>query len=195
MNAMSEMQIGLIYAQATNGIIGKNGVMPWHIPEDLAHFRAITQGCPVIMGRKTWESLPERFRPLPGRSNIVITRQQGWQAPGALLAHSLPEALATAAQHAKTGQTLWVMGGAQIYAQALPLAQVVEVTHIEQNFDGDAYAPTLGAEWQPVAERLLTSAQGLALRFVSYRKQLTASEASTPPALHDGGSQHSQAAT
>ena len=88
------MKLHLIFARAANGTIGKDGVMPWHLPEDLAHFKRTTMGCPVIMGRKTWQSLPPRFRPLPGRTNVVVTRQRDWQAEGAKVAHSLPEALA-----------------------------------------------------------------------------------------------------
>jgi dihydrofolate reductase len=112
------MRLHLIYARADNGTIGLNGQMPWHLPEDLAHFRQQTQGCPVIMGRKTWDSLPPRFRPLPGRQNIVITRQPGWSDTGALRAASLPEAVALCAGAA----VVWVIGGAQIYAQAAPYA-------------------------------------------------------------------------
>jgi dihydrofolate reductase len=89
--------IQLIYARAANGVIGKDNTMPWHLPEDMAHFKELTRGCAVIMGRKTWDSLPPRFRPLPGRSNIVVTRQADWQAEPAsdqvLRAASLPEAL------------------------------------------------------------------------------------------------------
>lgn len=162
------MQIALIYAVAANGVIGHQGSMPWHFPEDLAHFRALTSGCPVVMGRKTWDSLPPRFRPLPGRDNIVITRQSDWQAEGATTVHSLEQALQAA--RATQADTVWVMGGAQIYAQALPLADRVEVTHIGQDFAGDAYAPTLGPQWQaqPQTERTVTSAQGIPLRFVRY---------------------------
>ena len=91
------MDIALIYARAANGTIGHHGTMPWHLPEDLAHFRQLTQGAPVLMGRKTWDSLPPRFRPLPGRRNIVITRQRTWQADGAERAASLAQALELAA--------------------------------------------------------------------------------------------------
>ena len=77
------MPLHLIYARAANGVIGKDNRLPWHIPEDMAHFKQLTQGCPVVMGRKTWDSLPARFRPLPGRTNIVVTRQADWQADGA----------------------------------------------------------------------------------------------------------------
>ena len=138
------MEIALIYARAANGTIGKNGTMPWHLPEDLAHFKRLTNGCPVIMGRKTWDSLPARFRPLPGRRNIVITRQPDWHENGVQRASSLLEALQMCEHESGT---VWVMGGAQIYAQALPLAGRVEVTEIAQDFDGDAFVPVLGPEW------------------------------------------------
>lgn len=158
------MPLHLIYARAANGVIGKDNRLPWHIPEDMAHFKQLTQGCPVVMGRKTWDSLPPRFRPLPGRTNIVVTRQADWQADGALRASSLAEALAAC----DAGQTVWVIGGAQIYAQALPLANCVEVTEIEKNFDGDAHAPALGAEWVESAHHHHVSTNGLPFSFVTY---------------------------
>ena len=161
------MHINLIYARAANGVIGKDGVMPWHLPEDLAHFKRLTQGHPVIMGRKTWDSLPPRFRPLPGRTNIVITRQAGWQADSALTAASLDDALRLCGD----AQETWVMGGAQIYALAMPLASRVEVTEIDEDFDGDAFAPPLGPQWHEVARQSHVSASGLKFSFVSYQKQ------------------------
>lgn len=159
------MNLGLIFARARNGVIGKAGGLPWHLPEDLAHFKQVTMGCPVIMGRKTWESLPERFRPLPGRANIVVTRQPNWQAQGATRAASLLEALALC----QGQQQAWVIGGAEIYAQALPLANTAEVTEIEADFEGDALAPRFGPEWQEVARRRQRSASGLDYSFVTYR--------------------------
>ncbi len=165
------MEIALIYARAANGTIGKNGAMPWHLPEDLAHFKRLTSGCPVIMGRKTWDSLPERFRPLPGRRNIVVTRQQDWSQNGVQRAPSLRDALQMC-EHG--GGTAWVMGGAEIYAQALPLADRVEVTEIAQDFDGDAFAPVLGPEWVQTAREDHVGAGGnlgLAFSFVRYLRQ------------------------
>ena len=159
------MPVHLIYARAANGVIGKDGTMPWHLPEDLAHFKQLTLGCPVIMGRKTWDSLPARFRPLPGRSNTVITRQPDWHENGVQRSSSLREALQLHEHH---NSTIWVIGGAQIYAQALPLADCVEVTEIGQDFDGDAYAPTLGPEWKEAAREHHTSASGLPFCFVRY---------------------------
>ena len=163
------MHIALIYARAANGVIGQGGSMPWHLPEDLAHFKALTQGQPVIMGRKTWDSLPSRFRPLPGRSNIVLTRQENWNEMGAQRASNLREALQIAEQ--SNPATVWVIGGAQIYAQALPLAQRVEVTEIAQAFDGDAFAPQLGPEWLETARETHTSAGGLPFAFVRYERR------------------------
>ncbi|HEY9208191.1 dihydrofolate reductase [Acidovorax sp.] len=163
------MEIALIYARAANGVIGKDGTMPWHLPEDLAHFKQLTQGSPVIMGRKTWDSLPPRFRPLPGRSNIVITRQPDWSEIGVQRASKLHEALQIAEQ--SNPATVWVIGGAQIYAQALPLAHRVEVTAIAQRFDGDAYAPELGPEWLETTREEHTSASGLPFAFVRYERR------------------------
>ena len=161
---MSSPRINLIYARAANGVIGKDGVMPWHLPEDLAHFKQLTHGSPVIMGRKTWDSLPTRFRPLPGRSNIVITRQDNWQAEGAQRADSLQHALRLGAP----APELWIIGGAQIYALAEPLADRAEVTEIAQDFAGDALAPVLGARWVQTARQEHVSASGLKFSFVTY---------------------------
>jgi dihydrofolate reductase len=156
-------RIALIYARAANGVIGREGTMPWHLPEDLAHFRQLTQGQPVIMGRKTWDSLPPRFRPLPGRRNIVLTRQSQWQTDKAERADSLSQALAMCAD----APQVWVIGGAQIYAQAEPMACRAEVTEIEQSFEGDAYAPSLGPGWQELARQSAVSQNGLRYSFVS----------------------------
>lgn len=142
--------------------------MPWHLPEDLAHFKRLTQGHPVIMGRKTWDSLPARFRPLPGRANIVVTRQADWNEIGAQRASSLREALSMAEQ---TDSEAWIIGGAQIYAQALPLASRVEVTEIGRDFDGDAHAPQLGPEWQEVARSRHVGSGGLPFSFVTYERR------------------------
>ncbi|SFE01167.1 dihydrofolate reductase [Paracidovorax konjaci] len=164
------MPLQLIYARAANGVIGRDNAMPWHLPEDLAHFKQLTHGGAVVMGRKTWESLPERFRPLPGRTNVVVTRQADWHAHGALRAAGLEEAIALARTHS---DAVWIIGGAQIYAQALPLADAVEVTEIQQDFDGDAHAPTLGPEWQETArtETRPSAHGGLPFAFVSYRRR------------------------
>jgi dihydrofolate reductase len=161
------MSLHLIYARARNGVIGKDGTIPWHLPEDLAHFKRTTLNHPVIMGRRTWDSLPPRFRPLPGRVNLVVTRQADWHENGAQRAASLPDAL----QKCENAAQAWVIGGAQIYAQALPLADEVVVTEIDADFDGDAFAPTLGPEWRETAREPRVAANGLRFAFVRYRSR------------------------
>jgi dihydrofolate reductase len=160
------MELGLVFARARNGVIGKDGSLPWHLPEDLAHFKAVTQGCPVIMGRKTWDSLPPRFRPLPGRRNLVVTRQTGWQAPGAERAGSLEEAIGLASDAPRA----WVIGGAELYRLALAHATLAEITEVDQDFEGDAYAPELGDDWEISARRAMRSAQGIGLSFSTWRR-------------------------
>lgn len=156
-------QLHLIFARAANGVIGHEGALPWHLPEDMAHFKRTTLGCPVIMGRKTWDSLPPKFRPLPGRTNVVITRQADWSVAGALRAASLEEAL-----HLCAGQPhAWVIGGAQIYAQALPLAHTAVVTEIDTLVEGDAFAPTFGPDWRETAREAHVAANGLHYSFVT----------------------------
>jgi dihydrofolate reductase len=158
------MKLGLIYARARNGVIGKDGALPWHLPEDLAHFKQVTLGCPVIMGRKTWDSLPLRFRPLPGRQNIVVTRQPDWAGPGAARASTLAEALALCREHPQ----VWVIGGAEIFAQALPLAHAIEVTEIDADFEGDVVAPAPGGEWKEISREAHVSSNGLHYSFATY---------------------------
>ena len=164
--------IGLIWAQARGGVIGKDGVMPWHLPEDLAHFKRTTLNHPVIMGRKTWDSIPPRFRPLPGRANIVVTRQAHWHAEGAQRAPDLRQAL----QLCENADRIWIIGGAQIYAQALPLADEVVVTEIDADFEGDAFAPALGSEWREVTREERVAANGLRLAFVTRRRSAAAAD-------------------
>jgi dihydrofolate reductase len=163
------MKLKLIYARSANGVIGLNNQMPWHLPEDLAHFKRTTLGCPVLMGRKTWESIPAKFRPLPGRANLVITRQPDWQAEGALVVHSLEEGLSLALAHCPEGKDLWVMGGAEIYAQSVTFADEAVVTEIEAEFEGDAFAPTLNAAWQEVSRESHVATSGLKYSFVTYQ--------------------------
>jgi len=167
---MTEPRINLIYARAANGVIGANGTIPWHLPEDMAHFKQQTAGAPVIMGRKTWDSLPPRFRPLPGRQNIVVTRQADWRAEGALPVGSLREALSLCDRSGSP--EVWVIGGAQIYAEAEPLAQRAVVTEIARDYEGDAHAPTLdGTAWRETQRESHVSAKdGLAFSFVTYER-------------------------
>jgi dihydrofolate reductase len=158
------MPLHLIFARAANGVIGMHNRLPWHLPEDLAHFKRTTLGCPVVMGRKTWDSIPERFRPLPGRLNVVVTRQGDWAAAGALRAGSLQQALALC----PTQSDVWVIGGAQLYAQALPLAQSAVVTEIDAEFEGDAFAPQFGPDWNETTRAAQVSSSGLSFSFVTY---------------------------
>lgn len=159
--------ITLIAAVARNGVIGKDNALPWHLPEDLKHFKQLTTGHTVIMGRKTWESLPERFRPLPGRLNIVVTRNAGYVAPGATVVTSLE-----AAQKVGAGGTpLFVIGGAELYAHALPLAQRLELTEIDAQIVGDAYFPRIDrGQWREIERRPGLSAAGLGYAFVTYER-------------------------
>jgi dihydrofolate reductase len=160
-------RLHLIFARAANGVIGVNGTLPWHLPEDMAHFKRTTLGCPVVMGRKTWDSLPPRFRPLPGRVNIVVTRQADWQVEGALRAGSISEAVALC----PADSDAWVIGGAEIYAQALPLAHTAVVTEIDAAFDGDAFAPSFGPSWVETRREVHTSSTGIGFSFVYYQRQ------------------------
>lgn len=160
-------RIGLVWAEAEGGVIGARGGMPWHVPEDLAHFKAVTMGAPVIMGRKTWDSLPERFRPLPGRANIVVTRQADWAGDGAVRAGSLDEALALAG--GDFGERIWVIGGGELFRLALPLADRIELTRLDTTVDGDAFAPALDDTWHLAAADPAgswhTSSSGIRYRF------------------------------
>ncbi|MEY2952964.1 MAG: hypothetical protein RLZZ401_1051 [Pseudomonadota bacterium] len=160
------MELKLIFARAANGVIGNQGALPWRLPEDLAHLKRQTLGATVIMGRKTWDSLPLKFRPLPGRTNIVVTRQSDWHAEGALVANSLLQAQTLAGQHGAA----WVLGGAELYAQALPLAQTAVVTEIEADFPGDAFAPQFGPDWHETSRERHMSSTGLAFSFVTYQR-------------------------
>jgi len=162
------MKLNLILARARNGVIGNNNALPWHLPEDLAHFKRTTLGCPVIMGRKTWDSLPPRFRPLPGRLNVVVTRQPAWTADGAVVANSLEAACAAC----PPDSTAWVIGGAELYAQALALASTAVVTELDADFEGDAFAPHFGSEWREVARETHFSSTGLGYSFVTYQKDV-----------------------
>jgi dihydrofolate reductase len=145
--------IGLVWAQAANGVIGRDGGLPWRLPEDMGHFRTLTMGTTVIMGRRTWDSLPPRFRPLPGRRNVVLTRSPDWRADGATVAHSLTDALTG---DALTGDALsgdaWVIGGAAVYASAEPFAGTAVITELREEFAGDVLAPVLGERWRLVED-------------------------------------------
>ena len=155
--------VGLIWAEARGGVIGAEGGMPWHVPEDLAHFKDVTLGAPVIMGRKTWDSLPERFRPLSGRENVVITRRQDWAADGARRAATVSEAV-------RARDEVWVIGGAEIFSQVIGEADRLEVTEIDLDVAGDAFAPDRTG-WRLVSEGdWETSRTGIRYRFLRYER-------------------------
>lgn len=161
-------EIVLIAAVARNRVIGKDNQLLWHLPEDMQHFRTLTAGCTVIMGRKTWESLPERFRPLPGRRNIVVTRQGDYRAPGAELAHGLESALALLG----ADETAFVIGGADIYGQTLGRAQRLEITEVDLAPAGDTWFPEIPvADWRETARQSGVSQNGTAYAFVTYTRQ------------------------
>lgn len=151
----------MIWAQARGRVIGSENSIPWHVPEDFAHFRMVTMGQTVVMGRRTWESLPKK--PLPGRRNVVVTRRPKWVPNGAERAGSLDEAL---------NGDLWVIGGAEIYRAAMPLADVLEVTEVDIYVPGDVLAPEIpnafqlsqAGEWQ-------TSVKGPKFRFLRYERR------------------------
>ena len=160
--------VGMIWAQSRSGVIGRDNRLPWRIPEDMAHFRRVTDGHSVIMGRRTWDSLPARFRPLPGRRNLVVSRRPGYQAEGAEVVGSLIEAVGRAA--AATPQ-VWLAGGQEIYAAgARGLATVAEVTEVDVEVTGDTYAPTLTG-WTLVSEGgWQTSTSGVRFRWLRYAR-------------------------
>ena len=135
---MSRPRIALVVAVSRNGVIGRNGGLPWHVSSDLKRFKAITMGKPVIMGRRTWESLPRR--PLAGRANIVVTRQEAYDAPGALVAASLKDALAQA-----EGEEICIIGGGELFREALPMADRLYLTEIDLDVPGDTYFPAIDA--------------------------------------------------
>lgn len=136
-------QIVLIYARAANGAIGLGGDLPWRLPADLKHFKALTLGKPMVMGRKTFDSLPGL---LPGRRHIVLTHDAGWQADGAEVAHTPEAALDLAGS-----ETVAVIGGAAVFELFLPRADRVELTQIHADYEGDTFMPPLGPEWHEVA--------------------------------------------
>lgn len=161
--------VSLIAAVAANRAIGKNQQLLWHLPEDLRHFRDTTRGKTVVMGRKTWESLPPAFRPLPGRRNIVVTRDLHYPAAGAVVVHTLLEALAAVG----AVDEVFVIGGAEIYAQALPLAQRLYLTEVGAEPEGDRFFPEFSrGEWHEVSRRPQQSATGLDFAFVVYQRNL-----------------------
>lgn len=162
------MRLSLIAALASNGVIGRDNGMPWHLPQDLKRFRALTTGHPIIMGRKTWDSLG---RPLPGRTSIVVSRQSGLSIPGALVAASLDDA-ETLAASAEGSDQAFIIGGAQLYAQALPRVQRLLLTEIAEAFEGDTVFPAFErSQWIETAREPAISTSGLHYAFVDYQRR------------------------
>jgi dihydrofolate reductase len=166
--------VGAIWAEAAGGVIGRGGTMPWRVPEDMAFFVKQTMGHPVIMGRRTWESIPEAYRPFRGRTNLVISRDVDYSAPGATTVTSLEAALSAAAA-AEGSDLIWLVGGGQVYADGLASGVVdrVLVTRLDLEVPGDTCAPRLGAEWtrtwQDPEDEWYTSRTGVRYRFEEYR--------------------------
>jgi dihydrofolate reductase len=162
-------ELVLVAALDRRRAIGRDGGLLWHEREDQAHFRRVTMGTPVIMGRKTWDSLPERFRPLPGRRNVVVTRNAAWQASGAERAASLDAALALVADAPRA----CVIGGGELYVLALPRADTLELTEIDASIEGaDTFFPSFEpASWHEVARDSRTTFEGTRYAFVTYRKK------------------------
>ncbi|MEO9168553.1 MAG: dihydrofolate reductase [Aestuariivirga sp.] len=162
------MNIALVYAVSQNGVIGNKGGLPWHVPSDLKHFKAVTLGKPIIMGRKTWESLPRK--PLPGRSNIVMTRDAGFAAQGALLAKDVPSALALAG----LVDEICVIGGADVFKAFLPRTQKIYLTRILAMVEGDVTMPKLDMDaWREVSRSspLRTEGDGAAYETLIYERR------------------------
>jgi dihydrofolate reductase len=159
------VRIVLVAAVARGGVIGRAGTVPWRLPEDLAHFRQLTIGHPVVMGRKTWDSLPQGFRPLPGRRNIVVTRNAAWHGEGAERAGSLDDAL----RLVDDAERVFVVGGGELYASALPLADELLLTEIDAETEGDTFFPSWeGMSFEEVSREHNTSETGIPFSFVTY---------------------------
>ncbi|MBI5337217.1 MAG: dihydrofolate reductase [Mycolicibacterium rufum] len=156
--------LNLIWAQSSSGVIGRGNGIPWRLPEDMARFKDLTMGHTVVMGRRTWESLPAKFRPLPGRENVVLTRHADYMAEGARTVTRLEDVTLDGA---------WVIGGSEIYGLTLPLATRCEVTEIDIDLrreDDDALAPVLDGDWIGTEGDWQDSSSGLRYRFYSYRR-------------------------
>lgn len=139
--------VSIIVATADNNVIGKDNQLIWHLPADLKHFKQLTMGHPILMGRKTYESIG---KPLPGRTSIIITRQEDFRAEGCIVTHSVEEAIAKAKE---LDEQVYIIGGAEIYKQALPLTDCIELTKIQHHFEGDTYFPEIkNSEWEIVSE-------------------------------------------
>jgi dihydrofolate reductase len=162
------VRLSVVAAVAHGGVIGRDNTIPWRIPEDIRRFRELTTGHPVVMGRRTWESLPDRFRPLPGRRNVVLTRDDEWHADGAEAAGSLREAL----RRLQDAPQVFVIGGADVFAAALPLADELQLTEIDVDVEGDTVFPAFdAAAFEETARTRYVSETGLPFAFVTYERR------------------------
>lgn len=159
--------IRLVVAYSRNRCIGKDNALPWHLPGDLAHFKKQTLGHPIIMGRHTWDSIG---RPLPGRPNYVVSRTPHFRAPGATVCRDLLQALQAAAQHPQQSGIICIIGGAQIYQQALPLADELIATEVHAEVSGDSFFPMLNPQWREIKRLPQPPENGYAYDFVWYQK-------------------------
>jgi dihydrofolate reductase len=161
------LNVTVIAAVARGGVIGRDGGIPWRLPEDLARFKQLTTGHAVVMGRRTWDSIPDRFRPLPERRNVVVTRDATWSAEGAERASSVEDALALLSGE----ERVFVIGGGEIYASALPHADELDLTEIDAEIEGDTFLPALDpARFVEAGREERVSADGLPFAFVRYRR-------------------------
>ena len=155
--------ITLVLARADNGVIGNAGAIPWRISDDMKRFKALTMGKPIVMGRKTWESLPTK--PLPGRTNIVVTRDNQYAAPGAVVVHSFDDALDRASREA---DEIMIVGGAEIYRAALSRATRIELTEVHREFPGDAVLSAFNsADWREIAREEHSTSDGVRFSYVT----------------------------
>ncbi|PKO26156.1 MAG: diacylglycerol kinase [Betaproteobacteria bacterium HGW-Betaproteobacteria-8] len=156
--------LSLIVAVAGNGVIGLNNTLPWHLPEDLKRFRALTTGHHIIMGRKTYESLN---RLLPDRTTVIVTRNRDFAVAGAVIAHSLQDAIAKCGDDAEA----FLIGGAELYAEGFNLADKLYLTEIHAEYEGDAFMPEFDLEqWQEISRESHTSVNGLRFSYVTYTR-------------------------
>lgn len=174
------MKLVLVVAIAKNGVIGRQGGLPWRLSTDLKRFKAITMGKPVVMGRKTWESIG---RPLPGRLNVVVSRDGTYSAEGAAVSGSLDEALETARSQAGDAEEICVIGGGEIFREALARADVIHATHIDAEIEGDAFFPEIDADlWRAVSSESVPVGEKdiYPTRYVVYQRRSVAEEPSDP---------------
>jgi dihydrofolate reductase len=164
------LKLSLVAAVARGGVIGRGGTLPWHLPEDMARFRELTIGHPVVMGRRTWDSLPDRFRPLPGRRNVVVTRNERWAAGGAERVPSLEDAL----ELLDDTPQVFVIGGAALFAEALPVANELLLTEIDLEVEGDTFFPSWDRHaFEETSRESHVSSDGTPFSFVTFVRRMT----------------------